>query len=57
MKVNPLAFGRRKAYLIGFGEAADGLSQFDDVDYHLESAKKGLLQWGFLEDEVHQYKD
>ena len=57
MKVNPLAFGRRKAYLIGFGEAADGLTQFDDVDYHLESAKKGLLQWGFLEDEVHQYKD
>ena len=57
MKVNPLGFQTRKAYLIGFGHSADGLNATKDVDYHLESAKSGLLQWGFLEDEVHLFKD
>ena len=43
MKVNPLGFQTRKAYLIGFGHSADGLNATKDVDYHLESAKSGLL--------------
>ena len=57
MKVNPLAFKRRKAYLIGFAESADGLSSITNVDTHLEAAKTGLLTWGFLEDEVNVYRD
>ena len=47
MKVNPLAFKRRKAYLIGFSEPVDGQS-LENVDAHIDEAKAGLLQWGFM---------
>ena len=57
MRVNPLAFNHRKAYLIGFSEPADGLCQLEQVDSHIEAAKTGLLTWGFLEEEVHVYRD
>ena len=48
MKVNPLAFKRRKAYLIGFSEPVDGQNTINNVDAHIDEAKAGLLQWGFM---------
>ena len=51
MQVNPRQYDQRRAYLIGF---ADGMNmdKILNMDKHLNAVKKGLIEWGFQEQEV-----
>ena len=41
---------------MGFGQN-DALKKFSDIDKHLNSAKTGLKDWGFAEQEIRVFRD